>query len=91
MAPEVSNDVLAERIEGVKLDVAELANEQRRTRERLHQVEGLTGALVDAQKERRREADNRQRRLEIRLQVLTAVVAIAAVCEPFLYHLATGK
>lgn len=87
----VSIDVLAERLEAVKADVAELATEQRRTRERLHQVEGLTGTLVDQDKTRRRDDDRRQRRLEVRLQVLTAVIAAAAFVEPFLYHLATGK
>jgi hypothetical protein len=71
--------------------VHELAEEQRRTRERLHQVDGLTAMLVDEHKRRQGHEQRRQRRLEVRIQVLTAVVAIAALVEPFLYHVTTGK
>jgi DNA repair exonuclease SbcCD ATPase subunit len=91
MAEGVSNDVLAERITGVREDLAELVTEMQRARQRLHRVEGLTGMLVDKEKQRASETQTRQRRLELRIQVLTAVVAVAAFAEPFLYHIATGK
>lgn len=87
----VSNDVLAERIEGVRQDVSQLAEEARRTRTRLHQLEGVTGTLVDSYKQRRRDEQRRERALSRRLNVLSVVIAAAALSEPFLYHLATGK
>lgn len=87
----VSNDVLAERIASVKDDVAELAKEMERARKRLHAVEGNTDALLSDLRQRRESVGRNQRRLELRLQVLTAVVAGAALFEPFLYHIATGR
>lgn len=91
MSEGVSNDVLAERIEGVRQDVSQLADESRRTRTRLHQLEGITGTLVDAYKQRRRDEQRRERRISRRLNVLSVVIAAAALLEPFLYHIATGK
>ena len=87
----LGNDVLAERIKGVRDDVHELGEEQKRTRERLHQVEGLVATLVEDQKQRRREAQRRDRGLELRINTVIAVVAIASLVEPFLFYLATGK
>ena len=82
---------MEEQLRGVREDVSELVAESQRNRRRLHDLEGVTGALVSADTQRKRDDRRKQERLEIRLQVLTAVVAVAAVVEPFLYHIATGK
>ena len=61
-----------------------------KTRGRLHDLEGIADVLVEQEKLRRRATQLRDRRFNIRLQVLTVVVATAALAEPFLYHLANG-
>lgn len=87
----VSNDVLAERIEGVRRDVSELAEEQKRARTRLHNLEGFAAAYLDQQRANRRGEERQYRRLELRLQVLTAVIAVAAIVVPILVAVVTGK
>lgn len=90
-AEGVSIARLQEQVRELRDDVIVLTNEERRTRTRLHQVEGLTGMLVDDGKQRRREEQRRSQLLARRLNVLTAAIALAALFEPFLYHLATGR
>lgn len=87
----VTNDVLAERIEGMRREVAELAAEQQRSRTRLHNLEGFAAAYLDAQKMNRRAEERQYRRLELRLQVLTAVVALGAVFVPIVVAVVTGR
>lgn len=87
----VSNDVLAERIEGVRRDVNELAEEQKRARTRLHNLEGFAAAYLDQQRANRRGEERQYRRLELRLQVLTVAIAVAAVVVPLVVAFATGK
>lgn len=72
----------------VRDDIVERKDEEARTRERLHKLEGLVAMLVDTQRASRTSVADRQRRLEIRMQVLTGVVAVAALLEPILYALA---
>lgn len=67
-------------------DMSTFTEEQHRTRERLHKLEGITGLMVNAEKRQRETAAARQRRIEVRLQVLTVVVAVAALLGPFAYH-----
>jgi len=74
----------------IRGDVQELNAESRRTRGRLHDVEGILGTLVDQEKVRIQVTKESQRRMRTRLEVLTVVVGLAAVLEPFLYHLAVG-
>ena len=69
-------------------DIADRKNEEERTRKRLHDVEGVLGLLVDQQKQARAQEAAQYRRLEIRMQLLTLVIALAAFAEPFLYHAA---
>ncbi len=69
-------------------DIADRKHEEERTRDRLHKVEGLLGMLVDQQKQNRVQEANQYKRMELRLQLLTAVIAVAAILEPFLYHAA---
>lgn len=80
---------LGERVRGVEVelaelrrDVSELNHETRRSRSRLHELEGTTAALVMESRERRRHDEQRDRRLEIRLQMLTIVVAFVGVVVP---------
>ena len=82
---------LEEQVRGVRKDVNELTSETQRARKRLHDLEGIAGALADANTARHHEAVKRDKRMGIRIQALTAVVAGAALFEPFLYHFATGK
>ena len=79
------------KLDDLRGDVQDLTTETGRTRNRLHDLEGLAGTLVDQEKVRRQNEARRQRRLEIRTEVLAVVVATAALVEPFLYHLATGN
>lgn len=68
-------------------DIAERKHEEERTRKRLHDIEGLLSMMVETTKEQRRGVDVRQRSLEVRMQVLTVVVGLAALIEPLLYAL----
>ena len=76
--------MLAERLSGVRGDVQELSEEQKRTRDRLHKLEGLVGMLVDDQRRRKSEAEQRQNEIKLRLAVLTVAVSIAAVAVPII-------
>lgn len=71
-------------------DVSDLRTESQRTRGRLHDLEGLAATLVDQERTRIRVTKEQQARMRSRLEVLTVVVAFAALLEPFLYHLAIG-
>lgn len=71
--------------------MTELVAEQMRHRTRLHQLEGICGTFVDQQRENRRSEVQQYRRLELRLQVLTVVIAIAAIATPILIAVLTGK
>ena len=82
---------LQEQIRGVREDVAAIVDEQRRTRTRLHNLEGIAQTYVDAQKVNRRREEAQYRRLELRLQVLTVVIGVAAVVAPILTVVALGK
>lgn len=80
----VGNDVLAERLLGVRGDVRELSEEQHRMRERLHKLEGITQMLVDTQRNAREQENRQYRRLEIRMQMLMFVVGVAAIAVPII-------
>lgn len=71
--------------------MTELMAEQLRHRTRLHQLEGICGTFLDQQRENRRTEANQYRRLELRLQVLTVVIAIAAIATPIVIAFITGK
>ena len=63
----------------VEKELAEVSAELVRNRKRLHDLEGLVGMLVNAQKEGRREEESQYRRLEIKIQWLAVAVAFAGV------------
>ena len=75
----------------LKEDMADLKGEGQRTRGRLHDLEGVSHMLVDQEKLRREATGDRQRRLELRMEIMAVVVAVVAIVEPFLYHLAGGQ
>lgn len=91
MGEGVSNEVLVERIEGLRDDVSAIAEEQKRARTRLHNLEGFAAAYLSVQRENRRSEARQYRRLELRLQVLTVVIAVAAIFVPIGVAIATGK
>ena len=66
-------------------DVRERIVEEQRTRDRLHKLEGIAGTLVDEMKIARRQEKDQYRRLEVRLQAFTAVVAVAGIVGPLIY------
>jgi hypothetical protein len=75
----------------LRRDMTELKEETQRTRVRLHNVEGIAGAFVDAQRENRRKEAEQYQRLGFRIQVLTVVVGLAAVLAPIASVLLIGK
>lgn len=87
----VSVEVLVERLEGVRGDVSRIAEEQKRTRTRLHNLEGFAAAYLDQQRQNRRGEERQYRRLEVRVQVLTLAVGFAAVASPIIVAILTGK
>jgi hypothetical protein len=91
VADGASVDVLAERIKGLRDDVQELSEEQKRSRGRLHDLEGLAAAWADTQNVNRRAEARQYRRLELRIQVLSVAVGFAAVASPILVAYLTGK
>lgn len=80
-----------ERLEGVREDLATLVSEVGRSRTRLHDLEGIAATLVSQERQRNRDTRTHQRRMEMRLQVLMALVALVSVVEPLVFHIATGK
>ena len=83
--------VLAERIKGIRSDVSELVDEQHRMRTRLHNLEGFAAAYLDQQRANRRGEERQYRRIELRVQVLTFVVAVAAIVVPIIEAILTRK
>jgi hypothetical protein len=71
--------------------MGELVAEQLRHRTRLHQLEGICATFVEQQLANRRGEQRQYRRLEVRMQVLTIVVAVAAILAPIVVAVATGK
>lgn len=83
--------VLEERLSGVREDMSELVAEQLRHRTRLHQLEGICATFVDQQRQNRRGEALQYRRLEVRMQILTLVIALAAIATPIIVAIVTGK
>lgn len=82
---------LEERVAGVREDMTAFVAEQERHRTRLHNLEGICGTFLDQQRENRRMEASQYRRLELRLQVLTVVIAIAAIATPIIIAIVSGK
>ena len=79
---------LEERVEGIRSDLGEINAELARTRKRLHDVEGVTQAFMDMQNVNRQKEARQYRRLGVQIQVLTIVVALAAIVAPIVTAIA---
>ena len=71
-------------------DMTEARNEQRRTRGRLHDLEGLASMLVNQERQRARDTRENQARTHRRLELLTLVLLLTSVLDPFIYHALVG-
>ena len=69
-------------------DVQDLEHEDEHKRKRLHDLENTTRGLLALRQEERDLVNKQQAQFQRRIQVLTVVVAAAALAEPFLYKLA---
>src|SRR5207249_854920 len=79
--------VIEQMIRDLREDIDAMKTEQVRTRDRLHKLEGTTAGLVQEARTRSVLQEESSRSVMVRLQVLTVVVAVAALGEPLLYHL----
>jgi hypothetical protein len=77
--------IVEQMLRDVRDDIHNLEAEMKRTRDRVHKLEGSTAGLVQVQRERNAQQDHAAKRVQLRLQLLTAVIALAALGEPFLY------
>ena len=68
-----------EAIRGLREDVHELRDDHKDDHHRLRTLEAAVKKLVDASNDARRSEQNSMRRVEIRIQWLTASVALATV------------
>jgi hypothetical protein len=68
-----------QRLDELRGDMADRKQEETRTRDRLHKLEGAVGLLVDNMKTARHREELQYRRLEVRIQQLTLAVAVAAI------------
>jgi uncharacterized membrane protein len=75
----------------LRSDLVDLKGESVRTRTRLHNLEGIASAFMDAQRVNRRKEEQQYLRLGMRIQVLTVVVGLAAVLSPIVAVFLTGK
>lgn len=80
----VTVGVLEERLRGVREDVTELVMEQGRIRTRLHNLEGVASAFLEAQRVAREREERQYRNLEVAVKLLGLVVACAAVVVPII-------
>ena len=75
----VTIGVLAERLEGVRQDVAELRREQREDHHRLRGLEAAVSQMIDAQRAARESEVRQYRRLGTAVQVGGLTMAVAMV------------
>lgn len=69
-------------IRDIREDIADVRTAARDDHHRLRDVEAAVALMLEAHKEARRAEDKQYRRLELRIQVLTAIVGLAAVVSP---------
>lgn len=82
---------LEEQVRDFERDMGVVTQELGSHRKRLHNLEGIAGAFVNTQKENRRKEEAQYRRLGTRIQVLTIVIAVAAIVVPVVTAIATGR
>ena len=66
----------------VRDDVAAAVSERHGITRRLHDVEGAMNEITTADRLGRRATETRQRRIELRLQVLAVMIGLACVAAP---------
>lgn len=76
-------------MDDLKVDVNAIAEEERRTRKRLHDLEGFASAYLDIQKNARRQEDRQYRRVANAVAIGGLAMAVAMVVltiVTILYH-----
>ena len=68
----------------IRDDVSELREETQRTRQRLHNLEGIAAAVTATQKANRHAEEVQYQRLGRRVQLVGLLLALAAVISPLL-------
>ena len=68
----------------IRGDIADLKNEAARTRDRLHNLEGIASAFVNMQHENRRQEDRQYRKLGTRIGWAGLLLTSAVVLEPII-------
>lgn len=87
MATEGERIAIVEQIvRDTRDDIRAIEAEMKRTRERVHKLEGSTAGLLQLARERNVQQDHASKRVQLRLQVLTIVVAVAALGSPFVNY-----
>lgn len=79
MAEGVTIGVLAERLEGVRQDVAELRQQRREDHHRLRSVEAAVTQMIDAQRAARESESRQYRRMASAVQVGGLTMAVMMV------------
>lgn len=69
-------------ISDLRADIVEIRSAQRDDHHRLRDIEAAVNLLVESQKQARRAEETQYRRIELRLQALTAAVAFAGAIFP---------
>ena len=78
---------IEEQLRSIHDDLHEQRESGKADHHRLRAVEQSVALLVNSAREDARFVETGRKRIELRMQVLTAVVAFAALVEPFLYAL----
>ena len=79
---------IEEQLRTIHEDLHEQREAGKTDHHRLRSVEQAVALLVNSAMDDARFVESGRRRIELRMQVLTAVVAFAALVEPFLYAIA---
>lgn len=82
---------LEEQVRDFERDMGVVTTELGSHRRRLHDLEGIAGTFVNLQKEARRKEAEQYQRLGVRIQILSVVVALAAIVAPIITVIALGK
>lgn len=69
-----------QRLRELAADMADRVSEERRTRERLHRLEGYVAMTKTRDEDRRKRADQHDARLLVWIQLLSAAVAFGSLC-----------
>lgn len=77
-------------IRDLREDLADIRQAAREDHHRLRDVEATVALLIDTHKQARRAEEAQYRRLELRIQWLTTVIAFAAVAGPLIVAFVHG-